>query len=271
LQAPSTGAATSLLPVDAALLVHGTGGNFYSSTMFETVAERLLQLGLAVLTVNTRGHDLASTAVTTAGPRRQGAAYEQVSRCREDLTAWVDDLTRRGYHRVALIGHSLGALKGVYSQAHAPHAAIQRFVAISPPRLTHTDFLAGLKAEEFSALFAKAQAMIAAGRGDDLMDVRFPLPYLVTAAGYVDKYGPDERYSLLPLAERLTGPTLFTFGSQEVQTNAAFQGLPEAIEVLSRQRPNLQVNNVAGADHFYSGCRNELIARIETWLRKPLP
>lgn len=268
LQTPAAGAAASQLPVDAAVLVHGTGGSFYSSTMFEAIAERLLQLGLAVLTVNTRGHDLVHTAGTVAGPQRQGAAYEQVSHCREDMAAWVDDLVRRGFGRVALIGHSLGALKGVYSQAHAPNAAIQRFVAISPPRLTYSDFLAGPKAAEFTAIYAQAQAMIADGRGEELMDVRFPLPYLITAAGYIDKYGPDERYSLLPLAQRLTGPTLFTFGSLEVQSNAAFQGLPEAIEALSRGQVNLTVNTIAGADHFYSGCRQELIARLERWLKR---
>ncbi|MEX0585719.1 MAG: hypothetical protein WD176_03690, partial [Pirellulales bacterium] len=43
LQTPPAGAATSQLPVDAALLVHGTGGSFYSSTMFEAIAERLMQ------------------------------------------------------------------------------------------------------------------------------------------------------------------------------------------------------------------------------------
>jgi len=44
------------------VLVHGTGGNFYNSTLFDQIAERLLELGCGVLRVNTRGHDGISTA-----------------------------------------------------------------------------------------------------------------------------------------------------------------------------------------------------------------
>ena len=267
LQTPS-GSARGELPLDAALLVHGTGGSFYSSTMFEAIATGLLELGLAVLAINTRGHDLVSTAVGIDGPRRQGAAYEDVGRCQEDLSAWLDLLVARGYNRVVLLGHSLGAVKSAYSQAHQPHAAVARLMLLSPPRLSHAHFLASSRSAEFTATLAKAEALVAAGRGEELLDVRFPLPYLVTAEGYLDKYGPGERYSILPLIERLRGLVLLTFGSQEVQTNVAFAGLPEAVDALRARQPGLQVVTIAGADHFYSGCRGELVVSLERWLRR---
>src|ERR1700693_5740702 len=75
---------------DAVCLVHGTGGSFYSSTLFDALSERLLTRGCGVLRINTRGHDLMSTAVTAKGGRRLGAAYELVDDCRHDLAAWVD-------------------------------------------------------------------------------------------------------------------------------------------------------------------------------------
>ena len=53
-------------PVDGLIFVHGTGGNFYASTLFDALGERSLQQGTAVLRVNTRGHDGISNAVTTA-------------------------------------------------------------------------------------------------------------------------------------------------------------------------------------------------------------
>jgi len=28
-----------------------------------------------------------------------------------------------------------------------------------------------------------------------LLDVKLPLPFAITAAGYAEKYGPDERYN----------------------------------------------------------------------------
>src|SRR5262249_2835683 len=58
-QAPAAPAAA---PLDAMCLAHGTGGSFYSSTLLEAVAERLLGLGVAALRVNTRGHDVMSNA-----------------------------------------------------------------------------------------------------------------------------------------------------------------------------------------------------------------
>jgi hypothetical protein len=65
-------------PWDAVCLIHGTGGNFYSSTFFELLTERCLERGSAVLRANTRGHDGISTLVTAKGPLRQGAAFEIV-------------------------------------------------------------------------------------------------------------------------------------------------------------------------------------------------
>ncbi len=108
-QVPPAG--TSILPLDAVCFVHGTGGNFYSSTLFDAFAERFLALGCAVLRVNTRGHDLMSSAVTAKGGRRLGAAYELVDECRHDLAAWLGWLRQRAGERVGLVGHSLGAIK----------------------------------------------------------------------------------------------------------------------------------------------------------------
>src|ERR1043165_4881223 len=77
-------------PLDGVCMVHGTGGNFYGSTLFDALAEQSLQQGCAVLRVNTRGHDGISNAVTLKGGRRLGAAYEVVADCCHDLAAWIE-------------------------------------------------------------------------------------------------------------------------------------------------------------------------------------
>src|SRR5260370_39513392 len=91
--------------VDAFCLLHGTAGNFYSSSLFDGLAERLLQLGCAVLRVNTRGHDVISNAVTARGGRRLGAASEVGDACRHDVAAWIDWLKQRVGPRLRLVGH----------------------------------------------------------------------------------------------------------------------------------------------------------------------
>lgn len=269
LQTPPDGVAAQL-GVDALLCLHGTGSNFYGSSLFAALAPRLLRAGVAVLTANTRGHDLISTVA--GGARRvQGAAYEIVDECRLDAAAWVGWLAERGYRRIGLVGHSLGAVKAVYSLAHDEDrslAAVSCLLAISPPRLACSHFSQIPQAEEFQRDLAAAEAHVREGRGETLMAVRFPLPYLVSAAGYVDKYGPAERYNILNFAARVACPALYTFGSLEVQRNSAFQGLPELLEGQGAQGANLKVAVIAGADHFYTGAYSELADRLEFWLRR---
>lgn len=99
------------------------------------------------------------------------------------------------------------------------------------------------------------------------MAVQFPLPYLVSAAGYLDKYGPEERYNLLNFVDRVACPMLFTFGTIELRRGSAFEGLPEELPARVRNAHQLKVAIVSGADHFYSSGLGELAGQIEGWLR----
>jgi len=251
---------------DAALLLHGTGSNFYSSSLWQGLIPQLTAAGLATLAVNTRGHDLATA---THGPRGRlliGAAYETVDDCRLDVAAWLDELVARGYRRIALVGHSMGGLKAVYSQAITPHAQVARVVAISPPRLAWSVFRASPQREMFLSDLERAETLLAAGEGQTLIDVKFPIPLAITAAGFVDKYGPSERYDLLKHVPGVSVPQLYTFGSHELNA-AAFRGLPEAIEgIASSSGISREVAIIAGADHVYSGCHTELGSRVMRWL-----
>ncbi len=262
--APSAAVAPSAC--DGLLLVHGTGANFYASSLLQSAAQHFQAQGVPALLANTRGHDILYTASTASGPRLMGAAFERVDDCTHDLAAWLDLLHGRGCRRIGVLGHSLGAIKAVYSFAQSVPAHLAWICAVSPARLSHRHFLAGPHADEFQQTLAEAQAHVAAGRPDTLMQVRFPIPYVVTAAGYLDKYGPDERYNVVAHAGRLALPTLFTFGSVEVHQHAAFQKLPDDLEAVAN--PHLEVAVIAGGDHVYSGTRAELLSRIDRWLRK---
>lgn len=257
---------SAIKPFDAVLLLHGAGGNFYGSTLFGGLLPTFRQLGLAVLCVNTRGHDSVSTAGTVKGPRMIGAAFETVEECRHDITAWIDFLAMRGYSQLVLAGHSLGAVKAIYSLAHESRPEVHSLVAISPPRLSHSRFAAGLESDQFLKEFAEAERHVAAGHVEALMSVRFPIPYLVTAAGYIDKYGRDERYNILKHVPQVACPMLFTFGTIELRRGSAFQGLPEDLNTLAEQGADLKVAVIGGADHFYTAARPELAGQIQSWL-----
>jgi dienelactone hydrolase len=252
--------------VDAFCLVHGTGGNFYSSTLFDALGERLLSMGCGVLRVNTRGHDGVSTAVTRQGGRRLGAAYEIVDDCRHDLAAWVDWLALRAGPRIGLIGHSLGAVKCLYALAHDPGLPVACVVAISPPRLSYSWFCSSDRRAEFLETYSLAERHVQAGQPAALLDVKLPLPFVITAAGYVEKYGPDERYDYLRLLGSVAVPALVTLGAIEVENNMAFRGTPDEVTEIGRRKGHIECQLVPQADHFYTGVRGDLCARVESWL-----
>jgi alpha-beta hydrolase superfamily lysophospholipase len=254
------------IAVDAACVVHGTGGSFYSSTLFDALAERLLALGCGVLRVNTRGHDLMSTAVTARGGRRMGAAYEVVDECRHDVAAWVEWLKARAGARVLLIGHSSGALKCLYALAHEPQLAVAGVIAISPPRLSYAWFCTSPEGSQFLEAYQRAERLVEQGEPGALLEVKLPLPFVVTAAGYVEKYGPDERYNYLRFIPSVTCPVLLTLGAIESENNMAFRGAAEAVAEIA---PRVAVAVISAADHFYSGAREHLLGRVEAWLRTP--
>ncbi len=110
--------------------------------------------------------------------------------------------------------------------------------------------------------------MVRAGKPGALLEVRLPLPMAIAAAGYVEKYGPEERYNYLRFLPSVPCRALLLFGSVEIANNIAFQDAPAEVAKLMERRPNVNLATIAGADHFYSGVREETWASIESWLKK---
>lgn len=260
---PKTPAAAA---VDAWLCIHGTGSNFYAASTLAGLVPKLLAGGAAVLRANTRGHDVIATGPSTKP--LLGAAFEQVDEAPRDLNAWIALLAERGYRRIGLLGHSLGAIKAILTVAEGVPAGVVALAALSPPRLSYSRFAESPHREEFLNAFAQAEELVHAGRGNELLLIRFPIAYYVSAAGYVDRYGPAEKYNVLRLLDRIALPTLVTYGSSEVQQNDAFRGMPEEVEKLTTPANRLRVAVIAGADHIYTGCHDVLARMIEKWAGK---
>ena len=255
-------ASSKQIALDAVAFIHGTGGNFYGSSMFDLFAEKFLSLGCAVLRVNTRGHDGISTAVTGRGGLRLGAAFETVDDCRHDLAAWLDWLRAKVGPRVALLGHSLGAVKCLYAAAQDPQTAPPCLIALSPPRLSYSWFCASSQGPDFLASYQEAEALVRTGKPGKLLEVRLPLPMAIAAAGYLEKYGPEERYNYLRFLPGVPCPTLMLFGSVEVAKNMAFLEAPAEVARIAERKSNITVETITGGDHFYSGVPKK---RLTQW------
>ena len=259
---------TAQLGVDVVILHHGVGGNFYSPGMFEQYSDALLEQGCAVLRVNNRGHDPMSRAVVGEGAKRLGAAYECMADCTYDWEAWIDFAQAAGYQRVGLWGHSLGATKSIYYMATQHDTRVKCVVAGSPPRFSYSAYTALEGGEEFKRVAAQAQQHIDRGQPGALIDTVYPIPLLVTAEVFIEKYGPQEKYNILQQIPNVRCPLLVMVGTAEAQTMMAFQGLPPSLAQLAATTDNLTFASIPGADHAYTHQRDYVWGVVRRWLEK---
>ena len=261
----SLGGADSSVSETALLLVHGTLSNFYAPGALERLASSADAAGLATLRVNTRGHDGMCSVAGKTRAVRGGATSETVSDCTLDLTAWTDFLVERGYSRVVLVGHSMGGVKAAFSQAFAPHPAVTGIVCLSPPRFAHEYWTRHPAADSFRATFDQAVQLLDAGRGNELIDCRQPLPLVITASAFVEKYGPHDRYDIVTLLPRVSCPVLITVGALTVNVSPAFDSLPDEIRALVDQH-DVRLEILDGEDMSYSRDPEAVFNLLRNWL-----
>ena len=133
-------------PLDAILFFHGDGGHFYSS-LYLGLGQRMAERGIAFLTANRRGHDhLANGA--RGGPLA-GYAFESVDDSRADFAAWLELLREKGHSRIAIGGHSGGAVRATYAQAKEQFADVLAVISVSPGEYDHEGVVT-LHGEDFS-------------------------------------------------------------------------------------------------------------------------
>ncbi|MBL8849085.1 MAG: alpha/beta fold hydrolase [Planctomycetaceae bacterium] len=254
------------LPVDACLLVHGTGSNFTAPGVLEAFASQAASSGIASLRINTRGHDLMARIPTQRGSVLGGAAYENIADCRHDLGAWIGLLSERGYRRIVVVGHSMGGVKAIYTLSRQTAEHVVGLVALSPPRFNHAHFQRHKLAGQFREDFRRADALVSRGEGEVLLQVRQPLTIVMPASGFVAKYGPHDEYDIMKLLPHVHCPTLVVIGTESAKNVPAFDGLREELERIAASRTGLNVVVVEGADVSYQGHFGAPFEHMIDWL-----
>jgi alpha-beta hydrolase superfamily lysophospholipase len=249
------------------ILHHGVGGNFYRSAMFDRLSDFLLDAGCAVLRANNRGHDLIANGQRNGQPARVGAAFETVAECVHDWQAWIDFAASQGFQRIGVWGHSLGGVKNVYFFATGGDPRVAYAVSSSPPRFAYDMYVAGPDAEGFRRDYQRAQALVDQGQGDTLLEFTLPTRLVLSAATYIDKYGPTAGYDIAAHLPNVQLPMLVTVGGLEAAgpQRISFAGHEATIGPLAASHPALAFQVVPGADHFYTGREEALWETVRTW------
>lgn len=252
--------------IDAAVLIHGLAGNFYSSRLLLHCAETLGSLGVSVVLVNTRGHDMINTLSWAGRAQTVGAAFENVDHCRYDLNAWADFLVERGYGNVMFFGHSLGAIKSLYATALEPHRKVGAIVGLSPTRLSYSRMIDLPSGELFRQTMQRCQTLLAEDRGTEPIHVQFPVSTWMTPQCYLDKYGAEEKFNWLRFINQVKIPTLLLFGEKELAMDPAFAGVAADLEPLKRGWNPYMIETIAAADHFYTAQYEAVDEAVTRWL-----
>ena len=251
--------------VDSILFFHGDGGHFYSS-LYLGLGQRMAEQGIAFLTANRRGHDHLASGVR-GGPLA-GYAFESVDDSRADFGAWLNLLRERGHRRIAIGGHSGGAVRATYAQATERFADVEAVIPVSPGEYNHEGVIA-LHGEDFSRPFRESERNIAEGKTDVLLRPGVPWGSVWSARAYVDCFNPDNRYSVTIHAANTRCPTLFIFGSEECAIGGS-QELPVCgaarRSLESAGYSHVQVREIDGAGHGYTGREDKLFETMLSWL-----
>ena len=239
-------------PVDAVLLIHGSTGNFYPGSNI-TMAEALRAFGYPCLSLNTTAHD--TVWYNANNSTYYGVAYENLDRSRLDLKAGIDYLADQGFMRIALIGNSMGAVRVGYYAATESDKRLATIIPVSPVRLSYTYMLNSEDAGEFQRMIEQA---------DELMAVKYPIPQMFSAASYLDKHGPAERYNLVTLAPKIKVPVFVVAGSLE--THSRLRDAARDIAIAAVNSPRAEYKVIEGGVHSLGNRLEETALAVSGWL-----
>ena len=251
----------------AIIWVHGWGANFYSPT-YVMIGRALAQRGFTAITVNTRMHDIGTSAAERGGKRIRGGGYWGVaSEDVRDLAAWIDFAEERGFERVVLVGHSAGWASVAAYQAEKQDPRVVGMVLASgtvapPPPPPNAELL------------AQATRLVADGNGDDLL--RLPnrsFPSFVSAATFLDiAKTPPELSDFFGLQTQNAGitrircPILAFFGTRgDVGKEADLDLVTAAIKRQSNGPSRVDTIMIQRADHMYTGEEAQVAQAIADW------
>jgi alpha-beta hydrolase superfamily lysophospholipase len=263
---PPTEDADRAGPVDAVLLIHGSRGNFYDGAT-KSMAEDLSAQGYACLPLNTNAHD---TAWYNPDSREfKGNAFEVLADTCIDLRAGIDHLTERGYRSIGLLGHSMGAVRVAYYAAIQDDGRVTTVVPVSPVRLSYSYFMESEDAEEFAANIEIAHRLIAEGEPEGLFRVGHPIPQLFSAASFLDKHGPEEKYNLIDHAHGIRVPMLTLNGSLE--THSRLRDMAQDLAAAAANSPKAETLMVEGGEHSLVNRTTEASDAVLKWLAALTP
>ncbi len=170
----------------------------------------------------------------------------------DEIGAWLDWLKSRSAGSVVLMGHSRGGNQIAWFVAERPNAAVKKIVLLAPATWDADKSAASYEKnykKPLADLVARAEGMVAAGKGAEMID-KIGFIYCkdaaAAAAAVVSYHKPDPRRHTPTLLASVNVPVLVIAGSEDT----VVEGLADAVEPLA-DGDKIRLVVVEDADHFF--------------------
>lgn len=243
--------------------------NGFGATIMEGpghwLATRLARSGFAALTPMTRASGFT------------GSIIANLDEIVDDLGKWMDFLEDRGSRRIVLVGHGLGAnLTAIYA-AETGDPRVAGLVFLGPIGDLPQWARQSLGSDRYESILSRAARDVENG-GSQLITDKFYLPpparngergmFGQRSGSWLDFFGPGARTVLTERLAEIESPIAVLAGSNDYLVGRDIPGKLEnaaagPVRVLWYGGPN-------GADHWFSGLRNQAASDVAAWTREVL-
>lgn len=261
----------------AVLHVHGMAGSFYENKFLDFIAKKLTPKGWAFCAFNNRGTGFISDFFKkTKKPEEYvgiGNSREKFEDCLIDIKAWVDFLSKQGFNKIHLQGHSLGSVKVPYYQAKTQDKRIKSLVLLSPP-----DMIGLIKEDKkkYEKDLNQAKQMVKQGKGNEFMPERIWDWYLLSAntclnffaegseVAVLNFHNPQDEFKIL---SQVKVPIFAVMGTKDDALVTSIEKTMRLIKEKAKSSPRVETKIIKGALHSYRGHEQQLADAVYSWLK----
>jgi len=250
--------------------MHGTASNFYENYFMVRLTEACLKEGISVLSANNRG-----AAVMQVYPHA-GAALEHFEDCIIDIDSWIEFALERGYERILLQGHSLGAEKAVYYADKGSHKERIKGLILLGPADSYAYTVRLFGEAKMQKLLEEASELTRQGKNEQFLTSTWLCHADVLPKGaesFMNFFSKNSELSKalpfgrkeLPLYRKIRVPVFVAIGDKHEYTIIPAR---EALELMEKENKRTECHQIKNCDHDFDGKEAELAESITDFIRR---